>query len=242
MPLGVWVVEFQPRERRPVEEQKAPHIHMYLGLPGSVDQGEYLGYVVRTLKRKQLEREHDKYEARGQIRAPEGEFADWLLTTWHRIVGSDDRNHRYRGADITAVYYSEKAEREASRVKIADYFWRESGKWGQKTPPDNFGGLAYYGRWGGKAGFVPLEGRRDIDAAVYYKIRRVYRRCVDDRQGAVAKARGLSYRRYRGPRGRDGLTLFVPEAVDLAGRVEDWATGEVVRNRAAGRSRPGSRK
>lgn len=228
-PVGTWNMEFQPRLRRPEEERQAPHIHMYLGLPDEVSDEEFHRLVVRRLERKRLERRFGKYEGRARLGPPEGEFSDWLLQSWWEIVGSGERSHRCRGADITPAFWSERAEAEADRTRIADYFWRESGKWGQKTPPEGFGGLAFYGRWGGRQGFEPLEGCREVERAVFLEMRRVYRRMIDGQMRREAEADGRRYRRFRGPRGCDGLTGFVRDAVSVAGRVEEWAQGEALR-------------
>jgi hypothetical protein len=229
-PLGVWVVEFQPRRRRPVSQQQAPHLHLYLGLPDEVSEEEFHGLVVRVLRRRRLEKKYGKYRARGMVRRPTGEFSDWMLKTWTRVVMGDVARERPLVADITPAFWSEHAGAIANRVRIAEYFWRESGKWGQKTPPDGFGGLAFYGRWGGRAaGFVPIEGCRVIDEHVFYILRRVYRRMIDGKLRREAAQRGLKYRPYKGPRGRDGLTLFMADAVANAVRLEEWASAEAMR-------------
>lgn len=232
-PMGAWVMEFQPRLRRPEDERHAPHIHVYLGLPEEVTDSEFHGLVVRRLERKRLEARHGKYEGRARVGPPEGDFSDWLLRSWWEVVGSGERSHRHRGADITPTFWSEQAGAEADRTRIAGYFWRESGKWGQKTPPEGFGGLAFYGRWGGRQGFVPLEGRRELDRAVFVEMRRVYRRYIEEVQRREAEAMGLRYRRYRGPRGLDGLTGFARDAIGLAGRVEEWAYEQVLQKAMA---------
>ncbi|MEA3077434.1 MAG: hypothetical protein QOF60_2342 [Actinomycetota bacterium] len=231
-PVGVWVMEFQPRARRAAEEQQAPHVHLYVGLPDMPD-AEFHGLVRRTLARKRLERDLGKYEGRRRVGPPDGEFARWLLQAWWEVVGSGDTLHRRRGVDITPAFWSEEAEAAANRVRIADYFWRESGKWGQKTPPEGFGGLAFYGRWGGRRGFEPMEGARQIEDRVFYELRRVYRRYVSGQMRQEAERQGRKSRPYQGPRGRDGLTAFVPDAVALASRLQMWAEGEAARKALA---------
>jgi hypothetical protein len=216
-------MEFQPRRRRPVEQQHAPHVHLYVGLPDVVSEEEYTRLVARTLHRRRLEREVGKYAARAQVRAPRGDFADWLVRSWFEIVGSGNQAHRYRGVDVTAVFWSDDAAAQADRVRIAEYFWRESGKFGQKAPPDGFGGLAFYGRWGGKSGFLPVEGARQVEAAAFFHMRRVYRRLVVEQLRREAAQLGELSKGYRGPRGRDGLTVFLSNAPAIAARVEAWA-------------------
>lgn len=231
-PMGVWVMEFQPRLRRAVEERQAPHVHLYLGLPAEISDEEFRGLVGRTLGRKRLERRYGKYVGRSRVEPPEGEFSDWLLRSWCEVVGSGSAQHRARGVDITPAFWSEQVEAEADRTVIADYFWRESGKWGQKSPPDGFGGLAFYGRWGGAQGFEPLESCREVDRWTMVEMRRVYVQLVDRKMRADAEAQGRKHRRYRGPRGLDGMTGFSPDAIGLAIRVEEWARGEALAKRA----------
>lgn len=234
-PVGVWVMEFQPRLKRPVAQRQAPHIHMYVGLPDAVSDEEYDGLLRRNWRRRSLEHQYGTYGGRARL-APlrEGEFCEWLLRSWWEIVGSGESSHRRRGADVTPVFWSEEIAATANRTKIAEYFWRESGKWGQKTPPEGFGGLNFYGRWGGRRGFSPVEGCREIDKRVFVELRRVYRRLIQKQLEAEAKRRGLKVRKYKGPRRLDGLTLFVQDAPTLAGRLEDWAWGEALR-KAMGR-------
>lgn len=220
-PVGVWVMEFQPRARQAVEERQAPHIHMYLGLPDEVSDEEFGGLVRRTLGRKRLERRHGKFGGRAEVSPPEGEFSDWLLRSWWEVVGSGQAAHRRRGVDITPAFWTEEAEAQADRTRIGDYFWRESGKRGQKSPPEGFGGLRFYGRWG--RGFDPVEGQAEVPKPVYKHMRRLFVRLVDEKMKADAKAQGRKHRRYKGPRGLDGLTLFTPNATGLVQKVEEWA-------------------
>jgi hypothetical protein len=49
------------------------------------------------------------------------------------------------GVDMAVAFFSERAEGEANRTKVGDYFWRESAKWKQKRPPEDFGSLKCYG-------------------------------------------------------------------------------------------------
>jgi hypothetical protein len=227
-PTGLWVVEFQPRLRRPVAEQFAPHIHMYVGLPDAVTDAEYHGLVVRRLNRQRLERAHGKYDGRARVEPPTGEFAEWLLNAWYEVVGSGLPRHRRRGVDITPAFWSSEAAASANRTQIGDYFWRESGKMGQKSPPEGFGGLAFYGVWGQRQGFIPAEGVRDVDRDVFVELRRLYRRVVQKRMAAAAVAAGKKPRKYKGPRGMDGLTAFVPDAMALGTRAQEWAMGHVL--------------
>ncbi len=51
-PIGAWVMEFQPRRRRPEPERQAPHIHIFVGLPDEVSDDEFQALRRRTLERK----------------------------------------------------------------------------------------------------------------------------------------------------------------------------------------------
>jgi hypothetical protein len=215
-PIAVWVTEFQTRG--------APHLHMYMALPDSVSEGEYRGLQKRTIKRRNLERRFGAYEARRQLRAPGGEFAMWLRTAWWQIVGSEDARHHGRGVDIATAFFSDQAEESANRVRVAEYFWRESGKWAQKNPPEGFGGLAFYGRWGGKQGFKPMVTESELSERVGLEIRRVLRRMMLGKRREVAKRYGrrVTPRESRS-RGRDGLTVFGVDGTTIGPRLIEWA-------------------
>ncbi len=197
-PIGLWHLEFQPRKRRPEHQRHAPHLHMYLGLPERIDADEFAALQRRTIRRHWMEERFGKYEGRcAGLEAPEGEFADWMLATWWRIVGSGHTMHLTRGADITLAFWSDDVEAVADRAAIADYFWRESGKFGQKTPPGDFGGLRFWGVWGERHGFVEVEGASRIDRlAAFFKERRIYRRLVENSCGRSCKVRSTT-RGYR---------------------------------------------
>lgn len=224
-PIAVWVTEFQTRG--------APHLHLYMALPDSVSEAEYRGFQKRTMKRRQLERRVGAYEARRRLRAPTGEFAMWLRTVWWEIVGSEDPRHHGRGADIAAAFFSDQAEASANRVRVADYFWRESGKWAQKNPPDGFGGLSFYGRWGGKQGFNPMVTESELDERVGLEIRRVLRRMMLGKRREVAKLYGRKVTpRESRSRGRDGLTVFGVDGTEIGPRLIQWAQQIVLEKEA----------
>lgn len=166
-PIGVWIVEFQKRG--------APHLHMYLGLPDAVPDGEYQALQERTKRRRSRELSVGAFEARRRLRAPPGEFALWLRTAWWEVVGSELTVHHGRGADIATAFYSDEAERGANRARIAEYFWRESGKWAQKRAPEDFGSLKFYGRWGQKQGFNPSPEFEELSEEAAWEVRRVMR-------------------------------------------------------------------
>lgn len=216
MPVGVWVVEFQKRG--------APHLHMYLALPDSVSDQEYAGLQHRTTRRRNLERRYGSYEARRRMRAPSGEFGNWIRTAWWEIVGSKSKAHHGRGVDLAVMFFSDKAEETADRVRVAEYLWRESGKWAQKQPPEDFGSLKFYGRWGDKLGFKPRLTEDQVDEQVGYEIRRVMRKLQTVKRRQDAERRGYKFRpELGGTRGRDGLTVFDVDGRKLSPVLRSWA-------------------
>ncbi len=212
-PIGVWVVEFQKRG--------APHIHLYVGLPDAVSDKEYLGLQTRTMRRRRAERDVGSYEARRRERPPTGEFAMWLRETWWQVVGRGIDAHHVRGVDIAVSFFSADAEQNADRLKVAQYFWRESGKWGQKDPPPEFGSLKFYGIWGQKEGFKPIVTTQQLSEAAGLELRRMLRRLMRAKMRTRAAASGRTVRRNAGkPRGRDGLTVFdVVSAREVAAKL-----------------------
>ena len=121
---------------------------MYVGLPDQVSDADYGALQLRTVKRKQREQVMGPYEARRRTPPVAGEFGEWLRTAWWESVESGLPAHHKRGVDVAVAFFSEDAASTTNRVKVADYFWRESGKWAQKNPPEGFGSLKFYGRWG----------------------------------------------------------------------------------------------
>lgn len=215
-PIGVWVTEFQRRG--------APHLHLYLGLPEEVSEKEYQGLQKRTITRKNLERRVGSYEARSQLRAPSGEFAMWLRKAWWEVVGSELPAHHGRGVDIATAFFSDQAEAQANRVRVAEYFWRESGKWAQKQPPEGFGGLKFYGRWGQKQGFAPVVSVTEMDERVGLELRRVLRRMMLGKMREAALRSGRKMPRNAGrSRGRDGLTVFGVDGHVVGPTLLAWA-------------------
>lgn len=229
-PIGMWVMEFQPRAGRPEEERNAPHIHMYVGLPAeAVSDDEWHGLIVRMLERKRNERLLGKYDGRSKVQPISGPFSESLLGAWYRIVGSGEASHLRRGVDIMPVYWSDDAAANANPARIAEYFWRESGKLGQKSPPKDFGGLAFYGRWGKKEGFEPVEGVRPVEKDAWMEMRRVAVRLAAEKLRAQEERMGVPHRRFRGPRGNDGVVVFdLADGVATGSRVEAWALETVM--------------
>jgi len=210
---GVWVREFQ--------ERGAPHWHLYVGLPEAVSDEDYEQLVRRTIRRKRLEGQVGKYEARRSCGLLKGEFAEWLLAAWSGAVGTPPRSKHVKfGADVAPFFWGTTvAEAAAGNVnwgRVSEYLWRESGKWGQKTAPPEFvlPGRSW-GRWG--VDVQTTEG--ELTQAVAMELRRalwqLYRR-------KVATGRRGKTKNVPKPRGRDGLTIFALDK-DAAVRLLRWA-------------------
>jgi len=208
-PVGVWIVEFQRRG--------APHLHMYLGLPDAVTDEDYRQLQERTMRRKRRELDVGPYKARWQTPPVSGEFGEWLRRAWWEVVGSGLPAHWKRGVDVAVAFFSEQAESEANRTKVGDYFWRESGKWKQKRPPEDFGSLKFYGHWGQKEGFNPVVSAERMDELVFFEMRRMLLRLrvAKLREQAKRTGRRVDFRAGR-PRGRDGMTVFDVDGPRLA--------------------------
>jgi hypothetical protein len=190
-----------------------------------VSEDDYEGLQKRTIRRKHLERQVGSYAARRQLRAPSGEFAAWLRDAWWQIVGSGLSAHHGRGVDIATAFFSDEAEANTNRAKVAEYFWRESGKWVQKEVPEDFGGLKFYGRWGGKEkGFNPIVTEAQLDERAGLELRRVMRRWQEEKKRETARRLGYRYRKGAGrSRGRDGLTVFDVDGRRLGPILLRWA-------------------
>jgi hypothetical protein len=217
-PIGVWVVEFQRRG--------APHLHLYVGLPDTVSDEDYTGLQSRTMRRKRREHDVGPYEARRRTPPVSGEFGEWLRTAWSEIAGSGLPAHEKRGVDVAVAFFSERAEGDTDRVKVAEYFWRESGKWAQKDSPEEFGSLKFYGRWGGgKLGFEPVVSVQVLNEKVGIEMRRMLRGLMFAKMREAARRTGRRVTRRTGrSRGRDGLTVFGVDGTRLGPRM--WACAE----------------
>lgn len=232
-PIGVWVTEFQKRG--------APHLHLYVGLPDEVSEAEYEGLQRRTIARRHAEVRLGPWEARRRQRAPRGEFAMWLRTAWWEVVGSELKRHHGRGVDIATAFFSEQAEQQANRVRVAEYFWRESGKWAQKQPPAGFGSMRFYGRWGQREGFEPVVGKAELDELVALELRRMLRRMRLGKMREAAKRTGRKVRPGSGrSRGRDGLVVFGVDGTVIGPRLIACAR-EIAIEKAARRAQEPSR-
>ena len=115
-----------------------------------------------------------RYAARGQMGAPRGDFSMRLRTVWWKIVGSESSKHhgswgRHRLQRSSAT----RPRPRQNRIRVADYFWRESGKWGRSNRPRGSVVLKFYGRWGGKQGFKPAVTEAEVDERTGLELRRV---------------------------------------------------------------------
>jgi hypothetical protein len=209
-PVGVWVAEFQPRPWRPDHERKAPHLHLYIGLPDQpgrtgveLGEAEYAALQRRTRERRHREARDGKRVAGGRIKAIAGPFSWWLRTQWAEVVtGNTVPAHHARGVDLATVFWSDRARDRVRRAEVADYFWRESGKWGQKDAPEDFGPLKFWDTWGGHVGFRPIVAEAELTEAEYMEFRRLQFRWIQARQrAAFGKAFGAR------SRGKDGIVV-----------------------------------
>ncbi|HEY3834540.1 MAG TPA: hypothetical protein VGO03_19770 [Acidimicrobiia bacterium] len=235
--IGVWVIEFQKR--------RAPHLHIYAALPDAVSDEDYRALQSRTARRRRSEYDLGPYEARRRMPAVPGDFGEWSRTAWWEVVGSGLPAHQKRGVDVAVAFFSDRAEGAADRAKVADYFWRESGKWAQKKPPEGFGSLRFYGRWGQRVGFNPVVEKSALDFRVGVELRRLLRRLRFAKARELALKTGRPIRRKAGrSRGLDGLTVFDVNATEVSPRLracaEQLALDKVVVDRdrnATGRAR-----
>jgi len=80
--------------------------------------------------------------------------------------------------------------KRANAKLVGDYFWRESGKLGQKQSPEDFEGVKWWDVWG----MVPVEVQQELPEADFVKIRRVLRRKRDEVAGVKVRIRDPSGR------------------------------------------------
>ena len=221
-PIGSWHVEFQPRKRRPEHQRHAPHLHMYLGLPS-----ESTRTSLRHCNGARLDGtgwRNASASTRGVpwLEAPEGEFADWMLATWWRIVGSGQTTHRTRGADIPPAFWSDDVEAVSlTGLQSQTTSGGSRASSARKRRPETsaaFGSGAY-----GVNGMASLRSRAQAvstENPAFFKERRIYRRLVEEQLRAEAAKFGQTTRGYRGPRG-PGRADSVPkkDAPHVAGLV-----------------------
>lgn len=161
-PRGVWVLEYQPRALRPVEQQFAPHSHLYVELP------------------QDAELWHDGNNG--------GEIWSWASQAWWEIVKSGDPNHRLRGVHVRPCFYGRYGNGRENAKRVGDYFWRESGKLSQKAAPEGFEGAKWWDVWG----LEPVEAWQEIGEREFVKVRRVLRRKRDEVTGVKVRIRDRS--------------------------------------------------
>jgi len=201
-PRGTWALEFQPRKTRPLEQQYAPHFHLYVGLPGAA--------VI----------EDDKTDGRP--------VWEWARQAWWEVVGSSDQAHRYWGVHVRPCFYGPYGSGRANAKRVGDYLWRESGKLAQKVAPDGFVGCKWWDVWG----MNPVEHEQEIGSAEFLQMRRPLRRKRDDVSGVRVKARDTDGRLVpRGrERSRDGLTVTnLSDGMRFGDQLLRWAEEEVQR-------------
>lgn len=145
---GAWVLEFQPRPTRPLWEQHAPHLHLYVGL-----------LEAAVLHRREDEWDRVSYE-----------WA-WALDAWYEIVGSNDERHHRRGVDVRPCFYGRFGSGRENGKRVGDYLWRESGKLAQKQAPEGFEGVKWWDVWG----IAPVEHEREITRQEFVTMRRPVR-------------------------------------------------------------------
>lgn len=189
-PKGMWFVEFQERRR-------APHLHLYVGLPEDAVIFKRDGF------------------GRGKKGEPVERWSwDWALDRWSGIVGSGDRRHRTMGVDVRECWFPGVDGTKYVHV-VGKYFWMESGsgrKGLQKQAPDGFGTGRWYGMWGLKPRLTEVE----IDRATWVSTRRM----------GVTMRRKRSRRRMRKGRSMDGVGVFGVDGIDVGTKLLRWHEGQ----------------
>jgi hypothetical protein len=203
--VGAWVKEFQ--------ESGRPHLHIYCKSPDAVSDDEWERLRRRNMERARLVAEFGKWKGRALtpvIGAGEygGVFGYWLRTAWYEVVGSEDTRHHARGVDLAVSYYTDEIARTADRVAVAAYMSKEMGKLSQKAPPEVFGPVGrWYGVFGGRSGFQPVEEYEEVSSRVGRELVRMLDRKVRDRLAAngtpVQPGKGLDLRKPG-----DGLVAY----------------------------------
>ena len=149
---------------------------------------------------------------------PLQEFEDWIRNAWYEVVGSGVQVHRRRGVDVRPCFYG--PARENAR-RVADYFWRESGKRQQKKVPDDYVAV---GRFWGYWGLKPELERLALTVHEDVEIRRVMMALLRHRPG-IGKVKV--------PKGFDGMWLRAEDGFWLAQVLREWAR-DVVEWKGAG--------
>jgi len=139
---------------------------------------------------------------------PEDVFLAWAKRAWYEIVGSEDWRHLYQGVDVRRAFYG-RAEENARRV--ADYFWRESGKLEQKQVPEEYVNV---GRFWGYWGLRPQVERTSISVHEWVEMRRLMLALLRHQPGQHAA---------KGPRGFDGMLLIAEDGYWLFRMIAEYA-------------------
>jgi len=201
-PRGTWVIEFQPRVDRPVAQQLAPHIHLYVELPdGAVLESDLTD---------------------GRL------VWDWARRVWWEIVGSGNGKHRYWGAHVRPCAYGDFGTSRDNAKRVGDYLWRESGKLAQKVVPDGFAGVKWWDVWG----MAPIEDEQEIGQGEFVQLRRIVRRKRDEVTGVKVKPRDPDGRLVPRSRERslDGLRVTnLSDGMRFGAQLLEWAEEEVKR-------------
>jgi len=157
-----------------------------------------------------------------------------LVGTNAESVGYRERAHRWRGADVAAMWWTADEAAKGgldARTNVVEYLGREGSKWGQKSPPLGFTGVGRY--WGivGPPGFKrekQVDGEAFANEAVWEEFLR-------------RQARWVAWKRLRAWQGspppsahqrreRDGMTAF-GLTKDQADRMLKWSVAAAERKR-----------
>ena len=107
--------------------------------------------------------------------------------------------------------------KKANASRVADYYWRESGKWKQKQVPPGFEDVGrFWGIFGRKSNFKPHVYTREVDYQEYVSSRR---------QGAVLRDRQAG-KKVQKPRGLDGLWTLAADGFATGVQLLRWAEGQ----------------
>lgn len=188
-PRAVWAREFQ--------ERGAPHFHHFIEMPPGAG---------------------DEMEQEYGLKA--GTFAwPWAAKVWSQIVGTDEAVgwssaavaksaawHRRIGVNVRPCFYGDARKNGA---QVCDYFWKESGKWAQKTPPEGYENL---GRYWGYVGLEPCEYVMEMTWGQFCELRRPLRAWRDKRVG----------RKVRSRRSTDGLYVVGIDGLGDGVRLVRW--------------------
>lgn len=148
----------------------------------------------------------------GRPQVDEEVFEGWVRRAWYEVVGSDDPLHLRWGVDVTSCFYGSA---ELNGARVAEYFWRESGKRRQKEVPEWFRNVPrYWGYWG----IRPVLRDEEWTVDEWVEARRPFL-ALRDKKGV---------KKFAHPRGLDGAFVLSGDGFALADRLHEWAAGVVV--------------